>query len=74
MTQPVDADELLTRIRGARNWASSEADRIFALAETLRSDGQEAEALGASIEARAFRSVGTVLDEVLHPGSHTTGD
>ncbi len=71
MTHPVDADELLTRIRGAREWASSEADRIFALSETLQSDGQEAEALSANIEARAFQSIRAVLDEVLHPGTHS---
>ncbi|WP_447034903.1 hypothetical protein [Streptomyces sp. DSM 118878] len=71
MTHPVDADELLTRIRGARDWASSEADRIFALSEALQSDGQEVEALSASIEARAFRSVRIVLDEVLQPGTHS---
>ncbi|WP_369215455.1 hypothetical protein [Streptomyces flavofungini] len=73
MTQPVDADELLTRMRGARNWASDEADRNLALSESLRSEGKEAEALSTSIEARAFRSIGRVLDEILQPGKHTNG-
>ncbi|QQC87512.1 hypothetical protein I8755_03150 [Streptomyces alfalfae] len=70
MTHPVDADELLIRIRGARDWASSEADRIFAHSETLQSDGRAAEALNASIEARAFHSIRIVLDEILRPGTH----
>ncbi|MEV0122203.1 hypothetical protein AB0I16_11770 [Streptomyces sp. NPDC050703] len=71
MTQPVDADELLIRIRGARDWVESETDRLFAHSEALQGDGKETEAWNASIEARAFQSIRIVLDEILRPGTHS---
>ncbi|MET7362018.1 hypothetical protein ABZS76_26775 [Streptomyces sp. NPDC005562] len=71
MTQPVDADELLTRMRGARDWAAREAERKTALTETLRREDRRTEAGDADVEARVFRSICVVLDEILQPGSHS---
>ncbi len=60
----VDADELLERIRRARDWAMAERDRC------LGQDGSEAEQVVSTAEGVAFRAVAEVLDEILTPGKH----
>ena len=60
----VDADELLERIRRARDWAQTESDR------RLGFEGIDVEHLVAATEGAAFRIVADVLDEILTPGKH----
>lgn len=72
MTQPVDADELLTRIRGARDWASNRADEVTEQAHSLQAEGKQTEALASSIEGQTLQSICAVLDEILSPGTHTS--
>ncbi|MEU4947719.1 hypothetical protein [Streptomyces lavendulae] len=62
----IDADELLRRIRAARDWAAAEEDRHFAAAEEAGEDR-----FAASIVARSFNSIRAVLDEIVEPGKHS---
>ncbi|HZG06133.1 MAG TPA: hypothetical protein VE546_21575 [Streptomyces sp.] len=66
MADVVDADELLRRIRVARDWA---AEREAGISE--RADGGGgAEELTASINRVAFAVVREALDEIINPGTH----
>lgn len=52
MTQPVDGYEMLERIRGARDWADTEATRL---------DAADAP------EAATYRAIRDTLDHILDP-------
>ncbi|UUU21712.1 hypothetical protein [Streptomyces sp. DSM 40750] len=71
MTQPVDADELLRRIRAARDWAAGEEERLLALAEGATDD---VEGIGLAIQKTAFEVVRSALDEIIEPGTQRDGD
>jgi hypothetical protein len=60
----VDANELLERIRGARDWAKAQ--------EELGLEGESedhSQNLAWAINGAAFKAVRTALDEILEPGS-----
>ncbi|MEE1940830.1 hypothetical protein V1L54_15695 [Streptomyces sp. TRM 70361] len=61
MADVVDADELLRRIRVARDWA---ADQAAGSGE----DGDPGEP--AAVRRAAFAAVRAVLDEIISPGTH----
>jgi len=67
MTDAVDADELLRRIRAARDWAAQEE-------QLLKTEADEADdgalALGLTIRSSAVEAVRKVLDEIIEPGTH----
>nr|WP_145491255.1 MULTISPECIES: hypothetical protein [Streptomyces] len=69
MSDVVDADELLRRIRRGRDRAAEEqarwTDRAGRLAAT-EPDG----ARDAAASARAYEAVLRVLDEIVRPGAH----
>ncbi|MER0443498.1 hypothetical protein ABR738_02755 [Streptomyces sp. Edi4] len=66
MADTVDADELLRRIRRARDWALQQEDRL-----ALKTDADTEGSASANAErARAFNAVRTVLDEIIEPGKH----
>jgi len=65
----IDADELLRRIRAARDWAAAEEDRANAAAEA-EGEGRFA----AAIAARSLNCVRAVLDEIVEPGKHSRQD
>ncbi|NJQ01708.1 hypothetical protein [Streptomyces zingiberis] len=66
MSEVVDADELLRRIRAARDWAAEQEAGSREQAE----DGGDAGALAASLNYAAFSAVREVLDEIIEPGGH----
>ncbi|MER6330943.1 hypothetical protein ACF09H_10405 [Streptomyces sp. NPDC014983] len=69
MTDVVDADELLRRLRRGRDRAAEEqmrwAERAQSLTATDPGGAREAEA-----RARAYEAVQRVLDEIVRPGAH----
>ncbi|MFI5702998.1 hypothetical protein ACIA78_23495 [Streptomyces xanthochromogenes] len=65
MADAVDADELLRRIRGARDWAIQEEGRLLAEAEAA--SGPDGAAVPAEA-AKAFSVVRSVLDKIIEPG------
>ncbi|MTE22269.1 hypothetical protein F0L17_24835 [Streptomyces sp. TRM43335] len=70
MTDVVDADELLRRIRVARDWA---AEREAAAGERAGDDGGSGTDGGvraADVDRAAFSAVRAALDEIIDPGSH----
>ncbi|GHI40051.1 hypothetical protein [Streptomyces violascens] len=67
MSEAVDADELLRRIRHARDWALSEEEARFAEYEA---SPDSAEGVSAHEVFRTFNIVRTVLDEIVEPGKH----
>ncbi|MEY9968616.1 hypothetical protein ABIA33_006700 [Streptacidiphilus sp. MAP12-16] len=77
----VDADELLVRMRRARDWANSEAERNISdsvkLAASARENPDADQAAlvvartSAAVQAASFAVVRDVLDEILNPGKHS---
>ncbi|MGW2717508.1 hypothetical protein [Streptomyces sp. NPDC001492] len=67
MTDVVDSDELLRRIRRARACAQEEKRRWRERDEGLRADEPEA-AREAAVRTLAYEAVLRVLDEILTPG------
>ncbi|MDT6982255.1 hypothetical protein ACFSUJ_02735 [Streptomyces lusitanus] len=74
MTDVVDSDELLRRIRRARACAAQEERSWRARGERLgrENSGDPGEARDAEIRTVAFGVVLRVLDEILTPGKHDT--
>ncbi|MFF7331193.1 hypothetical protein ACIQU5_18825 [Streptomyces sp. NPDC090306] len=70
MTEVVDSDELLRRIRRARDCAAQEERRWRAGAspETAPSTEDAGGAADAAVRSVAYQAVGRVLDEILTPG------
>ncbi|KAF4407504.1 MULTISPECIES: hypothetical protein [Streptomyces] len=66
MSDVVDADELLRRIRAARDWA---AEREAGSREQA-GDADRAEAFAASMNFAAFSAVREVLDRIIDPANH----
>ncbi|GAA2418747.1 hypothetical protein GCM10010420_56610 [Streptomyces glaucosporus] len=66
MTDVVDADELLRRIRVARDWAAEQETEFGERANS----GSGGEATAASISHVAFAAVREALDEIISPGKH----
>ncbi|MEU5580000.1 hypothetical protein ABZ791_16710 [Streptomyces huasconensis] len=69
MSDVVDSDELLRRIRRARDWAHQEETRYRARSadgETETPDG----APDADVLASVYEAVRKVLDEVVDPGTN----
>ncbi|MFE4858439.1 hypothetical protein [Streptomyces sp. NPDC056670] len=71
MADVVDADELLRRIRGARDWAIQQEDRLLSRADVASESG---EASVNAETARAFTVVRSVLDMIIEPGKHVGAD
>ncbi len=70
----ISAAELLERIARARDWAGHEADHHYALVEQhVQEDGPTVQVLAEQSRAAAFEAVRVVLEEILQPGTHTTG-
>ncbi|OON71700.1 hypothetical protein [Streptomyces tsukubensis] len=68
MADVVDADELLRRIRAARDWAAEQEVRHL----SLKNDAEFAtgdERAAASVSRAAYEAVRRALDEVISPGS-----
>jgi len=68
MTDVVDSDELLRRIRRARACAAEEERTWRARSDELRPADPDA-AHEAAVRTLAYEAVLTVLDEILRPGS-----
>ncbi|WP_158711104.1 hypothetical protein [Streptomyces albus] len=66
MSEAVDADELLRRIRVARDWAVEQE----AGAREQAGGGGDGDALAASINYAAFSAVREVLDVIISPAGH----
>ncbi|MDF2264637.1 hypothetical protein P2Q00_04155 [Streptomyces coacervatus] len=69
MTDVVDSDELLRRIRRARAFAQQEERTWRARGDGLRASDPEA-AREAAVRTLAYEAVLRVLDEILTPGRH----
>ncbi len=69
MTDVVDADELLRRVRRARDWAGQQEERWRARTDTVEG-GDPRDAPAAEIFAAAYEAVRKVLDEVIDPGAN----
>ncbi|WP_410534891.1 hypothetical protein [Streptomyces sp. KL2] len=67
MTDVVDADELLRRIRVARDWAAEREAGTGGLSGTEGSAGTPA----ADVDRVVFSVVREVLDEIINPGTHS---
>ncbi|MDJ1136629.1 hypothetical protein [Streptomyces iconiensis] len=65
MTQPLDAQELLERIRRARDWADAEVSNSPAPA------AESPESLTV-MESIAYRAIRDTLDQILTPGTVIT--
>ena len=68
MTDVVDSDELLRRIRRARDCAAEEERSWRARGDEIRPTDPAA-AQDAAVRTLAYEAVTRVLDEVLRPGS-----
>ncbi|GAA2433458.1 hypothetical protein [Streptomyces macrosporus] len=66
MTDVVDADELLRRIRVARDRAAEREAEFGERAER----GSGSEAVTADVNRVAFAAVREALDEIISPGAH----
>ncbi|EPH44723.1 hypothetical protein STRAU_2281 [Streptomyces aurantiacus JA 4570] len=67
----MDAEELLRRIRAARDWAVREEQQLDA---ATRAAIDETDVLGLTIRSSAFEAVRQALDEILRPGTHENTD
>ena len=65
--------ELLSRIKRAHDWAQLESAKDYELVEEYLQDGDTVQALARQSRAAAFEAVRVVLEEILQPGTHTTG-
>ena len=66
MTDAVDADELLRRIRRARDWALKEERDLDEQAKAA----EGIEEVGLTVQCQTYRAVRIVLDEIIEPGKH----
>ncbi|MYS19441.1 hypothetical protein GA0115240_10816 [Streptomyces sp. DvalAA-14] len=73
MTQPIDAQELLSRILRARDFARAQEERFadpdghgLAADGTARPQGAVDPVVGQAV----YRAVRSVLDEIVEPGVH----
>ncbi|WP_307710169.1 hypothetical protein [Streptomyces sp. V1I6] len=66
MTDAVDADELLRRIRAARDWALKEEQALDERAKEV----ELSEQLDFTFQSRTYHAVRVVLDEIIEPGKH----
>ncbi|MFI6206435.1 hypothetical protein ACIBAI_08535 [Streptomyces sp. NPDC051041] len=73
MTDVVDSDELLRRMRRARDRAMREERAWRARGEELRRTDPDA-AREAAVRTTAYEVVLRVLDEILTPGRHPDAD
>ncbi|MFF7313691.1 hypothetical protein [Streptomyces sp. NPDC008137] len=71
MTDVVDSDELLRRIRRARACAMREERSWHAKSEELSATDPKG-ARDATVRGISYEAVVTVLDEILTPGKHGT--
>lgn len=71
MTDVVDSDELLRRIRRARDCALREEQTWQTRSERLGATDPQG-ARDATVRRMSYEAVRTVLDEVLTPGKHST--
>ncbi|MFI6369334.1 hypothetical protein [Streptomyces sp. NPDC050546] len=71
MTDVVDSDELLRRIRRARACAMREERTWRARSEELSATDPKG-ARDATVRGMSYEAVVTVLDEILTPGKHGT--
>ncbi|KJY25369.1 hypothetical protein [Streptomyces katrae] len=62
----IDADELLRRIRAARDWAAAEDERLQAASTAGGSDDQQ-----LADASQIYNSIRAVLDEIIEPGKHS---
>ncbi|MEU1017420.1 hypothetical protein ABZ383_19955 [Streptomyces sp. NPDC005900] len=69
MSDVVDSDELLRRIRRARDWARQEEGRWRARAGDGGSQGPGG-AADAEVRVVAYEAVRKVLDEIVDPGTN----
>jgi len=69
MTDVVDSDELVRRIRRGRTWALREERAWRERSEALRPAEPDG-ARDAAVRALAYQAVIDVLDEILTPGRH----
>ncbi|MGC0406069.1 hypothetical protein RKD27_008713 [Streptomyces sp. SAI-126] len=72
MTDVVDSDELLRRIQRARACAAEEEQSWRARSDELQSSDPQA-AREAAVRTLAYEAVTRVLDEVVRPGSRSSG-
>lgn len=72
MADEIDAQELLERIRRARDWAEKEADAD--LSYDGEGDNAEFAALAASIRGSALRVVQEAFERILNPHPPTESD
>ncbi|MGH2577692.1 MAG: hypothetical protein ACRDP3_20400 [Streptomyces sp.] len=70
MTDDEKADALLDRIRRARDWAAGEEAKLKEVGEHVSSNDD----LAYAVNYVAYGAVREVLDEILQPGIHSTGD
>ena len=70
MTESEKADALLDRIRRARDWAAAEEAKLKAVGEQVGS----ADDLAYAVNYVAYGAVREVLDEILQPGVHASGE
>ncbi|MEU3315761.1 hypothetical protein ABZ743_24225 [Streptomyces sp. NPDC006662] len=64
----IDADELLRRIRAARDWAAAEDERLHAAGTAGGSDDQR---IADATASRIYSGIRAVLDEIIEPGKHS---
>ncbi|WP_138894150.1 hypothetical protein [Streptomyces chryseus] len=75
MADVVDADELLRRIRRARDWAAQEEQHWRGESDRAQtSEAAHQPPLEAAILHSAYEAVRKVLDEVVDPGANRTAD
>ncbi len=68
MTDVVDSDELLRRIRRARDWAGQEERAWRTKSRDLKGHDPD-EAVRAETFGTAFEAVRKVLDQIVSPGA-----
>ncbi|MEV5243004.1 hypothetical protein AB0K89_28410 [Streptomyces cinnamoneus] len=68
MNDAVGSEELLGRIRRARDWAATEDERLLSASRAAEEGSSQATAY--AIEARMFNAIKAVLDEIIEPGTH----
>ncbi|MFE9680204.1 hypothetical protein [Streptomyces sp. NPDC006285] len=73
MTDVVDSDELLRRIRRARSWAGREEQTWMARSEELKT-GDPHGAHEAELRGHTYEAVRRALDEIVSPGVHDVDD
>ncbi|MEU9981069.1 hypothetical protein [Streptomyces sp. NPDC050856] len=73
MAEVVDADELLRRIRVARDWAADEEQRCADRARAGADGAPDGAPSSDEVSAAAYRAVRVVLDKLIDPSGHSGG-